>query len=161
MERKNAGLAEIFRLYVFSRVLPKIVSILEEFLLSCSEEEADRATVVKERFLNPFEKLAGKFSLYQQLVEHIVDMSQLPDLVVNAEHDSELQEIKEEIEELAAQAEGVLRDAKSNWAAFADVKLETDSQHGYILRTTKSDDERQLRANNSKVQILSIQKVDR
>ena len=38
------------------------------------------------------------------------------------------------------------------------MKLERNAQHGYILRTTRGDDERQLRSNNPKVSILSLQK---
>ena len=38
------------------------------------------------------------------------------------------------------------------------MKLERNPQHGFIFRTTKGDDERQLRANNKNVVILSLQK---
>ena len=47
----------------------------------------------------------------------------------------------------------------SGYASFANVNLEISSQHGFVLRTTKGDDERELRANNSKVRIISILKV--
>lgn len=50
-------------------------------------------------------------------------------------------------------------DARSGWASFADVKLERNGHQGIVFRTTRADDERQLRANNKSVQILSIQKT--
>ena len=52
----------------------------------------------------------------------------------------------------------LMQDARDGWASFADIKLEKNPQHGFILRTTRGDDERQLRANNPKAIILSLQK---
>lgn len=53
----------------------------------------------------------------------------------------------------------LLDEARSGWASFTDVKLERNGHQGIVFRTTKPDDERQLRSNNKNVQILSIQKV--
>lgn len=52
----------------------------------------------------------------------------------------------------------LLDDARSDWASFADVKIERNGHQGVVFRTPRADDERQLRANNKTVQILSIQK---
>jgi hypothetical protein len=71
----------------------------------------------------------------------------------------ELQELRDERDALEAQAEGLLQEARSGFASFASVHLDKSSQHGIAFRTTKGDDERQLRANNHKVNILSILKV--
>jgi hypothetical protein len=54
----------------------------------------------------------------------------------------------------------LLREARSGWAAFADVKIERNGHQGVVFRTTKADDERQLRQNNKNVQVVSIQKVN-
>jgi hypothetical protein len=88
---------------------------------------------------------------------------------VNAHYDEEeLQELLTEQQGLLTQrAEKLLHDdAKNSYYAsssssFADVmKLEKSSQqHGFILRTTRGEDERQLRQNNPPhVTILSILK---
>ena len=51
--------------------------------------------------------------------------------------------------------------ANRTWAngVVSEVKIEKSPQHGYILRSTKGDDERALRESNKKVRIISILKV--
>jgi hypothetical protein len=80
-------------------------------------------------------------------------------LVVNSQHDPELHELHEEKKELEKKAEKLYRDAKNNWASFATVHLETSPIYGLILRSTKENDERDLRANNKDVKVLKIMKV--
>ncbi len=59
---------------------------------------------------------------------------------------------------LGQRAERILSEARSSWGSFTDIKLELNSTHGYILRTPRADDERQLRTNNSNVRVISILK---
>jgi DNA mismatch repair protein MSH2 len=175
MTRKTAttDLAEVFRLYVFTRALPNILSTFNELLdvttakidsntdhLSAEELShiRDCMATISQKFNVPLNNLTLKFALYQQLVEHVIDMNQLPDLVVNPMHDPELNELHEEQVELENKANKLLQDAQHGWASFCDIKLEKDPAHGFIFRTTKSDDERQLRANNSEVRVISIPK---
>jgi DNA mismatch repair ATPase MutS len=162
MQRKNAGLAEVYKLYTFTLALPKIVPVLEELVVTSSGEGGSSpATLetVNQKFIAPFQRLAQKFAVYQQLIETVVDFNQLPDLVINAKHDPALKEIRDEMDDIEKQAEDLLDDARSSWASFADVKLETNGQYGFFFRSTKGDDEKQLRANNKRVKILAIQKV--
>lgn len=91
-------------------------------------------------------------------MEHVIDLDQLPELMVSPLHDPNLQELREEQDDLEKQANQLYHHAKDNWASFADLKLEKNVQHGMIFRTTKSDDERQLRQNNKDITILSLQK---
>jgi len=170
MQRKNttAGLADIFRLYTFVKALPKILSCLvtlfgedqnsQEKDVPLSEESLHE---LRESFVAPLSSLCDKVVKFEELVEHAIDMSQLPELYISAKHDPELYEIQEEMDGCQREAEDLLEEAREKWAAFADVKLEQHSMYGLIMRTTKGDDERTLRANNSKVQILTIQKVSR
>ena len=113
---------------------------------------------VRSRLIAPLESLAGKFALYQQLVEHVLDLDQLPDLVVNPLHDPDLQELHQEQQGLQAQADALLRDARNNWASFTDPKLEVNAKDGFVFRTTHAEDERQLRENHRGVRIVSILK---
>ena len=165
LNRKNSDLSDVYRLYVFIRSLPNLLSKLDD-LISCSspteEQNCDgeeKIITIKKRYYEPLEILIDKFQMYLQFVEHALDLSQLPELLINAKHDPQLYELSEDIDVCHKDAEKILLQARNNWASFADVKLEEDTQHGLILRTTKGDDERQLRANNSHVCILSIQKV--
>ena len=159
MSRRNAGLAEIYRLYIFAKILPVVC----ESLKACVDEaetsaDVSQAQSLKGKLLDPLLILVEKFDMYMKLVEHVIDFSQLPDLVVNAELNEELRELHQEKGSVQAQAEEILEDARCNWASFADVKLEKSNVHAFFLRSAKGDDERQLRANNKAVKILSIQK---
>mmetsp|Transcript_6647 Transcript_6647/g.14556 ORF Transcript_6647/g.14556 Transcript_6647/m.14556 type:complete len:517 (+) Transcript_6647:33-1583(+) len=116
------------------------------------------ASILSEKYLQPLRSIAEKFTLYEQLVEHVVDMGSLPELKVNHQHDQELGEIAEKQQELQVKAERILHEARSTWGSFADVKMEQNGKDGFILRTTRGDDERQLRANCSSVKVLSILK---
>ena len=113
---------------------------------------------VRTRLIAPLESVAGKFAMYQQLVEHVLDLDQLPDLVVNPLHDEDLQELHKEQRGLQAEADRLLRDARNNWASFTDAKLEVNAKDGFVFRTTRAEDERQLRENNRSVRIVSILK---
>ena len=168
----TAGLGDVFRLYMFTRSLTALATALDELL----QDGGDRATSAENeqvsytgkfarqkltlhtKFFIPIQDLARKFVMYQQLVEHVVDFDELPDLVVNCRHDPNLQELRVEKDSLVNQAQAELNKAQTGYARFADVKLDSNNQHAFYLRTTKGDDERQLRANNSAVKVLSLQK---
>lgn len=154
--RKRAGLSEVYRLYLFFKTLPNFTSVLTELLETTESEQL--ASVIRGKFIEPLEIISSKLSVYQRLVEHVIDMNKLPDLVVNAAHSQDLQGLKVELDDLEQQAYRVWEDARDSWASFTEVKLERNMQHGYILRTTRGDDERTLRSNNPKVSILSLQK---
>ena len=113
---------------------------------------------LRDKLLEPLVSLVEKFDMYMKLIEHVIDFSQLPDLVVNADLNDELRNLHQEKRSMQARAEEILDDARCNWASFADVKLEKSNVHALFLRSAKADDERQLRANNKNVKILSIQK---
>lgn len=180
MQKKTAGLNEVWKLYLFTRGLPGIVSILSELLESCKKSDnADSqddgvdftqssisndkllaiTKTIREKFITPLDKLVSQFSLYQQLIEHVIDLDRLPNLIINPQHNEELQELRKEQLDLEAQGEKLCRDAKNTWANFASIMLEVSPQYGLIFRSTNGDDERQLRANNSNVRVLSIKKV--
>ena len=169
MHKPTAGLEEVFRLYLFVRSIPSLVTSLQHLVDSltqqCPEGEAsgpegvpESARLLTEKFLAPLQSIAGKFALYEQLVEHVVDLKKLPELKVSAVHDPDLLEIETEQSGLLLRAERVLQEARSGFASFADVKLEQNPMHGFILRTTRGDDERQLRANCASVRVISILK---
>jgi hypothetical protein len=180
MQKKTAGLNEVWKLYLFTRGLPGIVSILSELLESCNkstdasgddddvnfsqssisgEKLSTITKTIREKFITPLDTLVSQFSLYQQLIEHVIDLDKLPNLVIDPQHDPELQELRAEQIDLEAQGERLCKNARNTWANFASIMLEVSSQYGLIFRSTNGDDERQLRANNSSVRVLSIKKV--
>ena len=190
MQKKKAGLSEVFKLYQFTNNLPKILVVLHELLDSCTktpdegadgridadtdmdtetvggkimnlpaEKKATIAQTLRTRFIEPFEGMSAKFGLYQQLVEHVLDMDQLPDLVVRPSHDEELRELHDEQTDLVNQAEKLVKEARNGFASFATVALDISQKDGLSFRTTRGDDERELREKNGKVRIISILKV--
>jgi DNA mismatch repair protein MSH2 len=172
LRKKTAGLQEMFRLYLFVKSLPLLLQILQELNPAANQTEMNEDSnndnddtksqelfaTLQSKYLTSLQQIAGKFALYEQLIEHVIDFDALPDYKINPKHDPELQELAEEQKGLEIRAEKVLNDAKASYASFAEVRLERSSQYGFNLRTTKGDDEKQLRANNSSVRILSILK---
>ena len=168
----GASLTEVYRLYVFTRTLPDLVASLNSLVETCEKEAGEaggcdgdaselaaKMTTFRQRFIAPISAIADKFSLFQQLVEHVIDMDQLPDLLISSQHDAGLAELSQEKDSIQRKAEKIVHEAKSGWASFAaEVKLEQSSMHALYLRSPRADDERQLRANKASVKILSIQK---
>jgi hypothetical protein len=116
--------------------------------------------VMCEKYLNPLVGLDSKFEMYRQLVEHVIDFDLLPDFYISPSHDEGLMELHNERVSLEKEANKLQDQANSSWGSFTDVKLEHNSQNGFIFRTTKGDDERDLRAKNPKIQVISILKVN-
>jgi DNA mismatch repair ATPase MutS len=137
----------------------KITSALEELIAEYSNDP--RTTHLLEKYLRPLHDIDSKFDLYRELIEHVIDMDRLPEVVISSKHDPELTELNDERMEIESSAKQLQETANQSWGSFTDVKLESNAQWGFIFRTTKGDDERELRLKNSKVQILSLQKVSR
>ena len=165
--KKKAGLGELYRLYLFSQSIPTFCSILSELVAFCEHDEECRMSsrTVLTRFLTPLKQIGQKFSTFEKLVEHVLDFDQLPELKVSPKHDPRLKELSQEQGQLEADAEAILRQARDSWASSDDVKMERNSSTSanstlqqFLLRSTKAD-ERQLKARNPSVQIVSILKT--
>ena len=155
MAGKKAGLKEIVALWSFSNTLPKITRLCQELVDNGSGILVDS---FKEKVFEPLESLTAQFETYQRLVDHVVDLRKLPDLVVNSQHDSELADLAREMEDLEGSAQEILETAKSSWASSVDIKLERHSMYGFVLRSTRGEDERQFQQHKRSVIILSIKK---
>lgn len=130
----------MYRLYVFTGSVPVVINNLVE-LKESLDSGVNGASILDEKFIQPLTTISNKFSMYEKLVRHVIDFDLLPDLRVNSVHDPTLHELSEEMQELQDKAENILEDARSSYASFADVKLEEDQKYGFVLRTTKADDE--------------------
>lgn len=157
LHRPNASLAEVYRLYLFVRVIPRLYNLLNS-LFNENQTNLD-ISFMKIKFLEPLEQIESKFSTFEKLVENVIDMNQLPDLIINAKYDNSLTELKEELDEINVEAQELYRMGKDKWGRGIDMKLEESPQYGLIFRSTRGDDEKQLRLNNSSIRILSILKV--
>lgn len=159
MQKQSAGLQEVYRLYLFTRSLSGIESIMKDAAAAAACASARTAESLRSRFVLPLADMIAKFDMYQRLVEHVMDFAKLPEFVVSARHDPELKELEDEVHELTEAAQNLAASAGRTWASFVDVRLDRHPQHGFMFRSTKGEDERQLRANNAKVRVLSILKT--
>ena len=150
----------MYKLYLFANAIPRVVSILHQVVLDEAEGSLHAMTnVMSKKFLEPLQTLDLKFDMFRKLVEHVIDFNLLPDFFVSPRHDPGLMELHEERQGIEQDARRLQQQANATWGSFTDVKLEHNSQHGFVFRTTKGDDERDLRANNPSVQIISLLKV--
>lgn len=157
IQRPTCDLETIYRIYVYTRSLVKVTAALEELIAEYSGDP--KSAHLLDRYLRPLHDIDSKFDLYRELVEHVIDMDRLPDVVISSKHDPDLAELNEERISIEVAAKKLQEQANRTWGSFTDVKLEVNAQWGFIFRTTKGDDEREIRNNNPKVQILSLQKV--
>ena len=169
LRKKTAGLAELFRLYLFVKNLPSLLqSLVSANETSSASEATDAYANIQSslyiRYIAPLSSHISAFSKYEQLIESLVDFSQLPTFLVNPAHDSDLAELSKEREELSERAQRLYQDISGGLASFAEVKLEVNNTQGFYFRTTKAEDERELRAradrSNGKyqVQVLALLK---
>ena len=157
--RDKAGLAEVYKLYTFCKATPNFTGTLVDLVDSSEADgKSELAYAIKEKFLDPLNALNAKFEKYEKLVEHVIDMKKLPEYMINSAHSPELQELRDEADALDDEAHDLHQHGRRTWASFTDMKMERNPQHGYIFRTTKPDDERQLRSNCKEVIILSLLK---
>lgn len=157
IQKPNCDLEPIYRVYVFTKSLSKIALALEELASEAPNDPKTHHLI--DKYLRPLHDLDSKFDLYRELIEHVIDIDRLPEVVISAKHDPELSELEDERISIENSAKKLQEQANSSWGSFTDVKLEHNQQWGFIFRTTKGDDEREIRANNPKVRILSLQKV--
>lgn len=99
MHKRSAGLGDLYGLYLFARSIPRCIDGLRELIenLPSALENSDSSSssssideiisTVTDKFVKPLEMISNKFQVFQQLVEHVVDFDQLPDLKVNAQYD--------------------------------------------------------------------------
>lgn len=169
MTSKNASLGDAYRLYTFTKALAVIETTLSEFhaqLMYEQEQGEEQAAYVPRamiellsRFIEPLHTLNTKFTLFQNLIEHVVDFSRLPDFVIDAKHDPALGDLRDEMESTLESIEKIIRTANNTWwSGCGEIKIDKSPQFGYIMRTTKGEDERGLRAANKNVRILQILK---
>ena len=144
-------------MYLFVRAIPGIVRAIEE-VLSHHDGDQAKSSSIRARYLVPCQALVSKFDMYSKLVEHVIDFTKLPEFFISPAHDPNLKEIEDELGEISKQADRLLHSARNGWASACDVKLEETPQHGWIFRSTRADNERELRNSNSSVRIISILK---
>lgn len=160
--KRGVGLTEVYKVYIFTKALPGILGVCEELVEETMHDENNplykQAQTFQKKIVEPLNNLTDKFEMYHKLVDHVIDLDELPSLMVNSKHDPELQELAKRRASIRKSANKIVIEANDNWASFTEVKLDSSQVHTFYLRSCSSDDERQLRSNNKNVKILSLQK---
>ncbi|CAN0184702.1 unnamed protein product [Ascophyllum nodosum] len=162
MQRRRAGLMEVFKLYLFSRSVISFVETLEAYFEG-DDKTVDEAveTLIKEKFVSGFKKLTEGFSLFQQLVEHVLDMDVLPDLVINPSYSPQLEELRAEMDEIKEQVDELHQEARDGWCDFGEKDkclLEDDKVRGFCFRLTKANLEQASNPNATATGLISRKK---
>jgi len=97
-----SGLLDIYKIYKFSTSLPRFIGIMSE----------NPSSPLSHRFLKDFERLNTHFSKFQEFVECVIDMRNLPDLTISPAHDPKLAEIREEMDGVEEEIERLYERAK-------------------------------------------------
>ena len=103
LQRKNAGLADLYRVYAFTRSIPRLLGSLQS-MIDSSDHTALNG-VLSEKYVSKLTLYNEKFMKYQGLIEHVIDQDKLPDLEVNPRHDPDLAELREESDTMDAEIE--------------------------------------------------------
>lgn len=156
MRQGKAGLEEVFRLYLFVRSLPPALDALTSLATATSEvtDESSLVDTLNASYLTPLGGIIKKFGLFEQLVEQVLDLAALPEFRVNPSFSAELTDLSKLICQLEADADKVETHVARQ---FPEMRLERSSQHGFVLRSPKVEQEVNYKQSRELI-ILSILK---
>ncbi|CAK4079312.1 unnamed protein product [Aphanomyces euteiches] len=130
-KQKSVKLDHLVSVYDSAKfIIPRIVEALEDH------------ETLHESFKVPLSKIQRDFSGFIALIEELVDMNSRPHVTVNAKHDSELQEIRNSLNEVEEAIEDEHHRAKQDIGG--DIKCEKDKVRGYVFRLINKKEEERL-----------------
>ena len=162
LRQQNAKLIDIYRLYTFTT--GSVPALLDGLRAVLAAAEGDSARTLREQIVAPLEEAKASFSGFDEMVETVLDLSQLPDVYIRPEYDEDLAGARR----ARRHARRRLRDPREPDAQFCEatdrtfdetaerekwpVKLESASSsrssafaNEYSLRLPKTLDEDKLR----------------
>uniref|UniRef100_A0A182VSS0 DNA mismatch repair proteins mutS family domain-containing protein n=1 Tax=Anopheles minimus TaxID=112268 RepID=A0A182VSS0_9DIPT len=142
--RRKASLQDIFRLYQVILRVPRMLSQLDVHNTG--------NVAVLNNIYNPIKDSLADLKLFKAMVEQIIDLESVEqgEYLVKADFDSQLQEQKQEMDEVHSKMKRHLSAVAKDIGleAGSSIKLECVSQHGFHFRITLKD-ETLIRKNNS------------
>ncbi|CAM9675744.1 unnamed protein product, partial [Phaeothamnion confervicola] len=182
MQRRGAaGLTDLYRLYNFTLSLPAFSEVIEGFAADAAADaeaaasnddgspsdkaaaEAVRgAALLVKRFATPLARLRGNFAQLVQLVDTVVDASQLPDLVINPSYSEELRDLRERIDAVRERVAELHEEARDGWCAglggSGSCLLEEDKLRGFMFRLTKANALQDVKEARPDIEVVSVLK---
>ncbi|EGZ29796.1 hypothetical protein PHYSODRAFT_261139 [Phytophthora sojae] len=138
--KKHAKITDLVSVYDAAvGAIPRVQKLLKE--TTAGGDEA-LASLVKEKFAAPLEKVLADLQGYTELVKEVVDLDSRPNLVVNAKHDKDLQALREEWDGILADIEDEHRNALDTIGG--EIKCEKDKVRGFAFRVVNKKEESRL-----------------
>ncbi|CAH2047203.1 unnamed protein product, partial [Iphiclides podalirius] len=135
LARRRAGLQDCYRIYQAIDRLPSLLQCLAQ---------ADSATI-HSSLAEPISELHGDLEKFQQMIETTVDMEAVErgEFLVKPSFDEQLQNLREQLDNLQSKGEKELRTAASNLdlEAGKSIKLENNPQNGFYFRITIKEEQ--------------------
>ncbi|XWS61004.1 hypothetical protein CRYUN_Cryun07bG0088100 [Craigia yunnanensis] len=156
IEKARAGLLHIVKLYQSSIRIPYIKSALEK----CGQF----SSLIKERYLDPFELLTDDDHLnkFIALVETSVDLDQLEngEYMISPSYDDALAALKSEQESLECEIHNLHKQTAFDLDLPVDraLKLDKGTQFGHVFRITKKEEPKVRKKLSSQFIVLETRK---
>ncbi|XWS48333.1 hypothetical protein CRYUN_Cryun13aG0066500 [Craigia yunnanensis] len=156
IEKSRAGLQHIVKLYQSSIRIPYIKSALEK--------HGQFSSLIKERYLDPFELLTDDDHLnkFIALVETSVDLDQLEngEYMISPSYDDALAALKSEQESLERQIHNLHKQTAFDLDLPVDkaLKLDKGTQFGHVFRITKKEEPKVRKKLSSQFIVLETRK---
>ncbi|GMF14046.1 unnamed protein product [Phytophthora lilii] len=139
-KKKHAKITDLVSVYDAAvGAMPRVLKLMKT--TDAGGDEA-LASLVKEKFATPLEKVLADLQGYMELVKEVVDLDSRPTLVVNAKHDKDLQALREEWDGILADIEEEHRNALNTIGG--DIKCEKDKVRGFAFRVVNKKEEARL-----------------
>lgn len=157
LEKRNANLQDIVKLYQTSIRLPVIKSCLERY-------EGAFSSLIRERYTDAFEFWTDEEHLtkFAALVEAAVDLDQLDngEYMISAGYDPSLSTLKDERDGVEEQIQKVHQQAANDLDIPVDksLKLDKGTQFGHVFRITKKEEPKVRKKLNTQYIVLETRK---
>ena len=97
LRQQNAKLIDIYRLYTFTT--GSVPALLDGLRAVLAAAEGDSARTLREQIVAPLEEAKASFSGFDEMVETVLDLSQLPDVYIRPEYDEDLAGARAELDD--------------------------------------------------------------
>lgn len=140
---KNGKLEDILKIYQFSKKVPEISHLLDEYL-SNIEETAPIKKLVKDTWYEPLNSHIIPLGKFEEMVETTVDLDAYEDtneFMIKIEFNEELARIRGELDDLKDNIRSIHLDAADDLGFDPEKKLKLENHHihGWCMRLTRND----------------------
>lgn len=140
---RNGGLEEVLKIYQFSKRVPEVAQLLEDYVRELGDGEPAK-TLVKETWCEPLTSFVQPLGTFQEMVETTVDLEafeETNEFMIKVEFNEELARIRTQLDELKDNIRTIHLDAAEDLGFDPErkLKLENHHIHGWCLRLTRND----------------------